>query len=49
MITVSLGGGERAAAKALPPIHWTVAVAGIEVRGDCLAHPVDARRADVTS
>jgi hypothetical protein len=37
---------ERAAAEALPPIAWTVATAGIEVRGECLAHPADARRDD---
>ena len=37
---------ERAAAEGLPPIAWTVATAGIEVRGECLAHPADARRDD---
>jgi len=37
---------ERAAAEALPPIAWTVATAGIEVRGECLAHPADVRRDD---
>ena len=40
---------ECAAADALPPIAWTVATAGIEVRGECLAHPADARRDDFTS
>jgi len=35
---------ERAAAEDLPPIAWTVATAGIELRGECLAHPMDARR-----
>jgi hypothetical protein len=34
---------ERAAAEGLPPIAWTVAPAGIELRGECLAHPMDAR------
>jgi hypothetical protein len=37
---------ERAATEALPPIAWTVATAGIEVRGECRAHPADARRDD---
>jgi hypothetical protein len=37
---------ERAAADGLPPIAWTVATAGIEVHGECLAHPADARRDD---
>jgi hypothetical protein len=40
---------ERAAAEGLPPIAWTVATAGIEMRGECLAHPPDARRDDFTS
>jgi hypothetical protein len=40
---------ERAAADGLPPIAWTVATAGIEVRGECLAHPADARRDDFNS
>jgi hypothetical protein len=35
---------ERAAAEDLPPIGWTVATAGMELRGECLAHPMDARR-----
>ena len=35
---------ERAAAEDLPPIAWTVATAGIELRGECLAHPMDSRR-----
>jgi hypothetical protein len=37
---------ERAAADGLPPIAWTVATAGIEVHGECLAHSADARRDD---
>ena len=40
---------ERAAAEGLPPIAWTVATAGIEVRGECLAHPAGARRDDFNS
>jgi hypothetical protein len=40
---------ERAAAEALPPIAWTVAAAGIEVHGECLAHPAGARRDDFTA
>jgi hypothetical protein len=37
---------EHAAAAGLPPIAWTVATAGMELRGECLAHPMDARRDD---
>jgi len=35
---------ERAAADGLPPIAWTVATVGVELRDECVAHPVDARR-----
>src|SRR5262249_30523639 len=35
---------EAAAAEGLPPIAWTVATAGMELRGECLAHSMDARR-----
>jgi hypothetical protein len=40
---------ERAGTEGLPPIAWTVATAGIEVRGECLAHPADARRDHFTA
>ena len=37
---------ERASAGGLPPIPiaWTVAAVGVELRDECVAHPVDARR-----
>lgn len=35
---------ERAAAYGLPPIAWTVATVGVELRDECVARPVDARR-----